>query len=622
VIPLSPKGADTGRRDVTPKKRQVVGRGRKPLPSLPTAQPAWLPRPPSRQEKYSYVKRRPLLVTAVSLVSFGCLLYSQAKFIALNWVLVAVFSGFLFFTVLYYLIAMIVNLGAKSFDVEEHRRFVRRHWELNKELSYSRASTVDVCLPIRGESIEVLQNTWQRVRDMVRYYKAVAGPGTQVRVFVLDDGDNPEARRLADRSDFRAAGFRYHSRPKQPLDETVYGQFHDWMFRGVNKKAGNLKYGFHVSARGALDDRVPGEFIVIFDADFAPRRDYLLETIPYMVADPHLGIIQTPQFFQIIKGAQNWLERGAGAVQELFYRFIQQSRDQLDGAICVGTCAIYRRLALAENGGGPTQIGHSEDVHTGFDLRRLGWGLKYIPIALATGACPSQTRAFLQQQYRWCMGSMSLLTSRKFWTTAPLTQEEKRKAAQGHAIKKMGFRTRCCYLSGFCYYIHTAIFTFVGPCIPLTLLIAFPDQVRLVNYLLIVPSLVYNFVVFRTWHRSSYGMEALAVKVIYGWAHAFAIVDKMRGHELGWNSTGSNTKTGDWRIEKARWLIGTWGLVSGLPWVGLSVYYMVTRNVADFVPNLFSGLVYVVVIIMAISPTPEPKGQRRPQISLHRRSTV
>ena len=110
------------------------------------------------------------------------------------------------------------------------------------------------------------------------------------------------------------------------------------------------------------------------------------------------------------------MERGAAAVQELFYRMVQVSRDQRDGAICVGSCAVYRRAAL-DDIGGTTLIEHSEDVHTGFDLRRAGWGLRYIPVPLATGVCPEDADSFLTQQYRWCSGSMSLLASRKFWTT-------------------------------------------------------------------------------------------------------------------------------------------------------------------------------------------------------------
>ena len=209
--------------------------------------------------------------------------------------------------------------------------------------------------------------------------------------------------------------------------------------------------------------------------------------------------MQSPQYFRT-RGRMSWMERGAGAVQELFYRLVQVSRDRHDGAICVGSCAIYRREALAANGG-TTLIEHSEDVHTGFDLRRAGWGLRYIPFRWRPG-CARPTRIpSSTQQYRWCAGSMSLLGSRKFWAT------------------RMRWRTRCCYLSGFCYYVHTALFTFVAPAIPLVMLIFIPERVRLINYLFIVPSFIYNLVVFPAWHRCRFGPEALMAKLLYGWAH-------------------------------------------------------------------------------------------------------
>lgn len=78
------------------------------------------------------------------------------------------------------------------------------------------------------------------------------------------------------------------------------------------KKAGNLRYAFA---------RTSGEAIAIFDADFCPRPDFLRETIPYL-ADPSIGILQTPQFFRR-RVEQTWVEQGAGTSQESFYRLIQ-----------------------------------------------------------------------------------------------------------------------------------------------------------------------------------------------------------------------------------------------------------------------------------------------------------
>ena len=167
--------------------------------------------------------------------------------------------------------------------------------------------SVDVYLPCCGEDLDVLRNTYYFTSQMT-------WPG-ELRVWVLDDGDQPEVKELA--AEF---GFEYVVRPN----------------RGHMKKAGNLRHAFRLTK---------ADFIVILDADFCPRPDYLDHTVPYM-DDPAVGIVQTPQFFETSR-AMNWLERTAGARQELFYRWVQPSRDRAGAAACVGSCAVLRLSALA-----------------------------------------------------------------------------------------------------------------------------------------------------------------------------------------------------------------------------------------------------------------------------------
>ena len=45
-----------------------------------------------------------------------------------------------------------------------------------------------------------------------------------------------------------------------------------------------------------------------------------------MIDNPKIAIVQSPQFFRVDK-TQSRVERGAGLVQELFYRIIQIHRD-------------------------------------------------------------------------------------------------------------------------------------------------------------------------------------------------------------------------------------------------------------------------------------------------------
>jgi cellulose synthase (UDP-forming) len=436
-----------------------------------------LPRPPSDEQKFNYVKRHIWPLQAFMVSSFACVAFSTIHFSLINhdlWI----FMAFLFLAGVSLAISLRVNLFSRDFDDVEHRRLVEA-WDPRSD----EYPSVDVFLPICGEERRVLLNTWKHVLEL---------DYPNLTVYCLDDGPDDRLRPIAEEF-----GFTYLRRDN----------------RGWFKKAGNLKHGCENSS---------GDFVLILDADFVPRPDFLRETLPYFDADSSLGIVQTPQFFDT-SAQQNWLERGACAVQEFFYRVVQVSRDRLDASICVGTCAVYRRAALDSNGG-TTLIEHSEDVHTGFDLRRNGWHLRYVPVNLAAGLCPNDISGFFRQQYRWCMGSMSLCASRKFWST------------------KMRLSTRLCYLSGFFYYALTALVVLSAPLIPLTLTMCFPGQIRLMNYIILIPALLWMYVVMPMWHRCRFSLETLSVKMTYGWAHAFAIVDIIRGRPMGWTPTGAKAR--------------------------------------------------------------------------------
>ncbi len=409
--------------------------------------------------------------------------------------------------------------------------------------------SVDIFLPTAGEDVNVLANTWDGVVSIAGRYKG------KVTAYVLDDGDRTEVKKLA-----REYKFRYEVRPN----------------RGQHKKAGNLRHGFAISK---------GDFIAIFDADFKPRADFLSELIPYMDHDPRLGIVQTPQYFDVHQG-QNWLERAAGSVQELFYRFSQVSRQNHDAAICVGSNALYRREALNDTGG-TALIEHSEDVHTGFNLRMHGWSLQYIPVILAKGLCPETMPAFFKQQYRWCMGSMSLLSSRKFWSL------------------DLSIRARFSYLSGFFYYIHTALTSLVTPIIPLTLLIFLPHAIKLEYTFFILPAFIFAWVIYPLWHKNTYGIEAWAARSVYGWAHLFAVFDALTKRAMSWTPTGA-VKGRDYRYIMFRILQVAFNFIPAIVWVGMSAWHVLIGSDPAFILMLVSGVLYLAIAIKVTFYTTRP----------------
>lgn len=473
----------------------------------------------------------------ISLVRFT---YSEARISALLIVIacLAIVS----------LISLYTSTRPRRMDLTDHRRVVSG-WRYRSD---SNAPSVDVFLPTAGEPLTVLENTYRRVA-------ALDYPGV-VSVYVLDDGARAEVADLAG-----TYGFTYLTRPD----------------RGRLKKAGNLAFGYANSN---------GEVIAVLDADFAPRADYLLELVPYL-DDESIGIVQSPQYFQTF-GLTSWLQRAAGATQELFYRWVQPSRDAIDAPICVGTCALYRRASLAA-AGGFAQIQHSEDVHTGVKILGAGYSVRYVPIVLSKGECPDSLSAFMSQQYRWCAGSMSLMTNADF-----------RKM-------KLTFKQRLCFWSGFGYYITTALAAFAALVPPIFLLWFEPQAIRPENYLWLVPALLV-YPLTRIMNVGDWRLNVLRVQLVYAYCHAVSIWDTYRGGLAEWVATGAAKRTP--LTTKITRLMTVWiSLTQAALWGGV-VWVLITGalSFAQLWPLVvFSGITaYIQLPLLWItrrSPAPQPK---------------
>ncbi len=383
----------------------------------------------------------------------------------------ALFFGF---TTLYLSLSYFVGIVSNEFDSKSYLQGLPNH---PPEVE------IDVFLPICGEPYELLEKTWQSTSQIAGFPK----------FYVLDDSPvkDPRVKALA-----LEYGFQYITRPDNSL-----------------KKAGNLRHAFA---------RTTSPFILILDADFAPHWDILRMTHSLM-KDPKVAIVQTPQFFEISK-RQSWISNAAASIQELFYRLIQVNRDHFNGAICVGTNALYRRSAL-EPFGGTAPIQYSEDVHTGFQLISSGWKIKYIPIINAVGICPETVKQYFTQQYRWALGSISLFFSKKFWK-ANITLGQ-----------------RVCYLTGMFFYMTTGLSLLFGPMPSLVMLIFYPEKIFWFNLLFSVPSLLYSTVFMFYWMRLPMNIDVLTARHISYFSHLFALRDYLLNSLEEWKPTGAKTSS-------------------------------------------------------------------------------
>jgi cellulose synthase/poly-beta-1,6-N-acetylglucosamine synthase-like glycosyltransferase len=463
-----------------------------------------LPSPPSQAERGLYLRSGRWLYYGFGALSSGSLMIGMLLF-STQHLLTLGFLPVVVLTMAYLGLSYLVGFLGRDFDYNSHMRLILRPIDAG---GWDRLPTVDVFLPCAGEPLEVLRNTYRAVL-------ALNYPHDKIFVHVLDDSTDGAAEHLA-----RVHGFAYIRRPDP----------------GVLKKAGNLRHAFKITR---------GELILILDADFCPSVNFLVETVPHFQADPKLGILQTPQFFRVLP-EQTWVERGASQVQELFYRLIQVSRDRFGGAVCVGTNAVYRRTALEPHG--TAAIAYSEDLHTGIEVLERGWGVKYIPVNLACGISPDALPAFFNQQYRWCMGSFTLFLTKRFWTS-PITGAQ-----------------RLCYLTGMLYYMGTGVGAAVAGIPSLVMVWAFPERLHAWNFAFAIPSLLFGTLFMSAWSKSPWGFYTQRARIVQGYSHLFAMIDKLTGNLMPWQATGASSSRQ--RFEK---FVGLFIAQHAVIW-GLTIY--------------------------------------------------
>lgn len=160
-------------------------------------------------------------------------------------------------------------------------------------------------------------------------------------------------------------------------------------------KAGALAHGL-VQARG--------EFVAIFDADFVPPPDFLERTIPYLVADPKLGMVQAR--WGHLNAEYSPLTRAeALAIDGHFV--VEQTARHRNGLFMNfnGAAGVWRRACIDAVGGWQADT-LAEDVDLSYRAQLAGWRLAYLPDVVAPAELPPQIHAFKAQQFRWAKGSI------------------------------------------------------------------------------------------------------------------------------------------------------------------------------------------------------------------------
>jgi cellulose synthase/poly-beta-1,6-N-acetylglucosamine synthase-like glycosyltransferase len=165
-------------------------------------------------------------------------------------------------------------------------------------------------------------------------------------------------------------------------------------------KAGALREGL-VTARG--------EFIAIFDADFAPRPDFLLKTIPYFAEDPRIGMVQTR--WEHLNSEYSLLTRTQAMALDGHFVIEQAVRNKVGFFINFnGTAGVWRTSCIMDAGNWQADT-LTEDLDLSYRAQLRGWKFKYLNNVTSPAELPSEINALKSQQFRWTKGAIE--TARK-----------------------------------------------------------------------------------------------------------------------------------------------------------------------------------------------------------------
>lgn len=224
---------------------------------------------------------------------------------------------------------------------------------------------VDVFVPVYNEPIDVVEPVIAAATKL---------RGVRANVALLDDGNSPAMRSLAER--YAAC---YLQRPTN---------------RGA--KAGNINDALNQTA---------APYIAVLDCDHVPEERFLEATVGYF-SNEDVAFVQTPQYYANAK--DNPIARAAWSQQALFFGAISTGKARLGAMFCCGTNVIFRRSALDAIGGFP-ENSVTEDFELSIRCHNRGWKSVYVPEVLAKGLGPEDIAAYVGQQLRWSRGCISAL---------------------------------------------------------------------------------------------------------------------------------------------------------------------------------------------------------------------
>jgi cellulose synthase/poly-beta-1,6-N-acetylglucosamine synthase-like glycosyltransferase len=272
-------------------------------------------------------------------------------------------------------------LALGSLVVFSFHRFVVVHlYFKNRKASVPEPLIPDSDLPCVTVQLPVYNELYV-VERLIRSVSAFDYPGHLLEIQVLDDSTD-ETSEVVDRC--------VAEQKSRGIDIKAIRRANR-----VGYKAGALEVGMSAAS---------GELIAVFDADFVPSPDFLCRTVPHLVVNPDVGMVQARwthlnRDYSLITKVQSVfldghfvMEHGARSRSDLFFNFN-------------GTAGIWRKASIEEAGGWQHDT-LTEDLDLSYRAQLAGWRFIYLNDVTSSAEVPVTVNGWKAQQFRWAKGSV------------------------------------------------------------------------------------------------------------------------------------------------------------------------------------------------------------------------
>ena len=281
----------------------------------------------------------------------------------LSYILIALYAGMLTFIFLYSLVQLSL--------VIHYLKAKRKNRAVLRPEGVGSWPKVTVQLPIYNERYVV-----HRLIDAAM---ALDYPHDKIEVQVLDDSTDETVDMVAETvARFRAMG------------------------RNIKHVRRSDREGFKAGALAGGLTTCSGEFVAIFDADFVPRPDFLLQCIPHF-SDPAIGLVQSR--WEHLNEDHSLLTRMQAFGLNAHFTVEQGGRHAANHFINFnGTAGVWRKSCIDDAGGWASDT-LTEDLDLSYRAQLKGWKFHFIEELGAPAELPATMNALKTQQFRWTKGA-------------------------------------------------------------------------------------------------------------------------------------------------------------------------------------------------------------------------